>query len=61
MALTDGERVITWGGGSYGQLGNGFGFDSEQPQILSGLYCIVQVGDCPPGSFSARGLMPHTI
>ena len=43
VALTDGERVITWGAGAYGQLGNGFGFDSELPGLVDGLYNVVQV------------------
>jgi len=43
VALTDSERVITWGAGSYGQLGNGFGFDSELPSLVDGIYNVVQV------------------
>jgi alpha-tubulin suppressor-like RCC1 family protein len=42
-ALTDSGRVITWGAGAYGQLGNGFGFDSELPSLIESVYNIVQV------------------
>jgi len=46
VALTDGERVITWGGGAYGQLGNGFGYDAELPQLLESIYNVVSVSRC---------------
>lgn len=42
-ALTDSGRVITWGAGSYGQLGNGFGYDCELPCLIESIYNIVQV------------------
>jgi alpha-tubulin suppressor-like RCC1 family protein len=66
VALTDGERVITWGGGAYGQLGNGFGYDAELPSLIESIYNVVSVsaGDfhtIAVSSFAIRGDPPNPL
>lgn len=36
-------QVIAWGAGDYGQLGNGFQFDTNDPQIINGLDRVISL------------------
>lgn len=42
-AITDDGRVITWGAGSYGQLGTGFNNDCELPMLVEGLHSVTKL------------------
>lgn len=43
VLLDQSGQVIAWGAGDYGQLGNGYQFDTYEPQIINGLDRVISL------------------